>query len=177
MKSEDVVVWASKNIEELRRSCPWYAGDFAPIRTDQLAELLRARSCDLQVYPFSSSRTAMAAPAIDGVQPIFVNATAPRVDRQLAIRHEISHVTCGESGVFMSDDDFMTPHERRADLVALADLVPGWWIRMVRRSRTPWRSVLHEIGVAISSWGEGWPEQRLRDRAQLRLDLYRRQGV
>lgn len=177
MKSEELVAWAARNIEDLRGSCAWYAGDFAPIRTDQLAELLRIRNCELQVYSFTSSRAAMVPPAMDGVQPVFVNAAAPRVDRQLAIRHELSHVTCGESGVFMSDDDFMTPHERRADLVALADLVPGWWIRMVRRSRTPWRSVLREIESAILSWGEGWPQERLRDRAQLRLELYRTAGI
>jgi hypothetical protein len=156
-----------------------YAGPCAPLRTDQVSRLLAAAGCHVEVFPFRSSTAAMALPRCAGVYPILVNRSAERTDRFFALRHELGHVLAGdtEGAVFLADEGFMAPPERAADLFALADLVPGWWIADLRRGRTPWRAVLAEVALAVAEYAEGWPPERLEDRARLRLRLHREQGV
>lgn len=60
---------------------------------------------------------------------------------------------------------------------ALADLIPGQFLSMLRQGRTPWRNVLAEVEDAIRSYVAGWPEERVEDRAGLRLRLYREQSI
>ncbi|HEU4559211.1 MAG TPA: hypothetical protein VFS20_15240, partial [Longimicrobium sp.] len=79
--------------------------------------------------------------------------------------------------VFLANEGYMSPAERAADLFALADLVPAWWIEEVRRGRTPWREVKRQIALAVAQYAENWPAQRFGDRAELRLRLYRECGV
>lgn len=111
--------------------------------------------------------------------PIALNRDAKRTCRGFAVRHELAHVLSGsvDEPTFLADAGFMSAEERVADLFAVADLVPGWLIGMFRKGRTPWYDVLTEIRDCIADWAEGWPAERLEDRAQLRLRLYRECGV
>lgn len=156
-----------------------YAGPTAPLRTDQVSRLLGAAGCHVEVFAFQSSTVAMTLPRCAGVYPIFVNRAAERTDRFFALRHELGHVLAGDTdgAVFLADEGYMAPSERAADLFALADLVPGWWIGDLRRGRTPWRIVRAEIGLAVAEYAEGWPAERRADRAALRLRLFREHGV
>ncbi len=156
-----------------------YAGATAPMRTDQVSRLLAAAGCHVEVFPFRSSTVAMTLPRCAGVYPVFVNRLAERTDRWYALRHELAHVLAGDTdgAVFLADEGYMAPPERSADLFALADLVPGWWIAQIRRGRTPWRTVHAEIALAVAEYAEGWPAERLTDRAALRLRLFREHGV
>lgn len=156
-----------------------YAGPVAPVRTDQVAHLLNASDCHVEVFPFQSDTVAMALPPCGGVYPILVNRAAEQTDRFFALRHELAHVLAGDvdGAVFLANEGYMAPEERVADLFALADLVPAWWIGEVRRGRAPWREVKRQIALAVAEYAESWPAQRFGDRAELRLRLYREHGV
>lgn len=156
-----------------------YAGPHAPLRTDQVSRLLHGAGCHVEVFPFQSSTVAMTLPRCAGVYPILVNRNAERTDRFFALRHELGHVLAGDTdgAVFLADEGYMAAAERAADLFALADLVPGWWIRDLRRGRTAWRTVHAEIELAVAEYAEGWPDERRADRAALRLRLFREHDV
>ena len=174
-----VVAAAARVIDAARALVEHYAGPLAPVRTDQISALLSRADCHLEVFPFRSDTIAMTLPRCANVYPILVNRSAERIDRQFALRHEIAHVLAGdaEGAVFLTDAGYMTLPERVADLFALADLVPGWWIADVRKGQTPWRQVRAEITLALAEYAESWPAERLEDRAELRLRLFREREV
>lgn len=174
-----VVAAAMRLVEAARRWEGEYAGATAPVRTDQVARLLAGAGCHVEVFPFLSSTVAMTLPRCAGAYPILINRNAERTDRFFALRHELGHVLAGDTdgAVYLADEGYMAAPERVADLFALADLVPGWWIAQVRRGRTPWRAVRAEIATAVAEYAERWPGERRVDRAGLRLRLFREQGV
>jgi hypothetical protein len=174
-----VVEAAVRTIQAARRVVESYAGPFAPVRTDQLSELLAAYACHVEIFPFQSETVAMTLPRCAGVYPILVNRLADRVDRLFAFRHELAHVINGdcEGAVYLSEEGFAAHVERVADLFALADVVPGWWIDSLRRGRAPWRGVRAEVGGAVGEFAGTWPETRRLDRVALRLKLYRERGI
>ncbi len=174
-----VVEAAVRTIQAARRVVEEYAGPFAPVRTDQLARLLAAHACHVETFPFQSQTVAMTLPRCGGVYPILVNRLADRADRLFAFRHELAHVINGdcESAVYLAEEGFTVHPERVADLFALADVVPGWWIRSLRRGGLPWSSVRLEVGAAVGEFAGTWPEARRRDRVALRLKLYRERGI
>jgi hypothetical protein len=174
-EDETLLSAARRLVERAREVVPAYAGPVSPVRTDQVAELLSAAGCHVEVFPFRSDTVAMALPRCGGVYPILINRAAEQTDRFFALRHELGHVLAGDvdGAVFLADEGYMSPAERAADLFALADLVPGWWIGEVRHARTPWREVKRQIALAVAQYAESWPAQRFGDRAELRLRLWR----
>jgi hypothetical protein len=176
---EGVLCEARRLVARARDIVGSYAGPVAPVRTDQVGELLSASGCHVEVFPFQSDTVAMVLPRCEGVYPVLINRSAEQTDRFFALRHELGHVLAGDvdGPVFLADEGYMSAAERAADLFALADLVPGWWIGEVRRGRTPWRQVLREIAMAVATYAEAWPAQRFGDRAELRLALYREHGI
>lgn len=179
--SEDPLVLGAtvRIVEAARDVVEHYAGPLSPIRTDQVSALLVGAHCHVEVFPFLSDTVAMTLPRCGDAYPILVNRNAERIDRQFALRHEVAHVLAGdaEGAVFLADEGYMTLPERIADLFALADLVPGWWIEEVRRGQTPWRTVRAEIMLAVAEYAESWPADRLEDRTELRLRLFRERGT
>lgn len=182
-RSDDAAVLraARRLVERAREVVGSYAGSVAPARTDQVATLMRASGCHVEVFPFRSDAVAMVLPRYEGVYPVLVNRSADQTDRFFALRHELAHVLAGDvdGPVFLADDDagYMAAAERTADLFALADLVPGWWIAELRRGRTAWREVRREIALAVAAYAEAWPARRFGDRAELRLALFREHGI
>lgn len=176
---ERIVSAAGRLVDVARGVVADYAGPYAPIRTDQLSTLLRGTGCHVEVFSFLSDTIAMTLPRCADVYPVLVNRNAERTDRAFAFRHEIAHVMAGdvEGAVYLEDNGYMAMPERIADLFTLADLVPGWWIADLRRGQTPWRRVRAEIALAIAEYAESWEEERLEDRAKLRLGLFRGRGV
>lgn len=177
---ELVLGGAVRIIEAARGVVEWYAGDFSPIRTDQVSALLVGVGAHLNIFPFESDAIAFTIPAVNGVHPIYVDRYAARVDRQFAIRHELGHVLAGDvdEPTFLSEEGYMCYSERVADLFALADLIPGWGIRYMRKHRTTWRDVLSEIRSAIlTQFASSWPDDRVQDRAILRVRLFRECGI
>lgn len=150
-----------------------------PLRTDQLSRLLvlsRTRLCE---YPFRSGTVGMAIPwGADG-HVILLDSAASRADYLFTLRHELAHVLAGEVSdtLFLSAADTLSFSERRADLFAVADLVPGWFMRQIRAGRRPWRQIRLEVVQAFRALTDGWSEERLLDRARLRVELYRRHAL
>jgi hypothetical protein len=179
--SEDDAVLASARrlVERARGIVDTYAGPMAPARTDQVNDLMRGAGCHVEVFAFQSDTVAMVLPRCGGVYPVLVNRAAEQTDRYFALRHELGHVLAGDvdGAVFLAHEGYMSPAERAADLFALADLVPAWWVAEVRRGRTPWREVKRQIALAVATYAEAWPPQRFADRAELRLRLYREHGI
>ncbi|HEX2201863.1 MAG TPA: hypothetical protein VHG91_01125 [Longimicrobium sp.] len=174
-----VLAAAARLVAAARERVAAYAGPVAPVRTDQVAALMAAAGCHVEVFPFRSATVAMTLPKTAGVYPVLLNRAAERTDRFFALRHELAHVLAGEAerAVFLADEGFMAAPERVADLFALADLVPGWWIADVRRGRTPWAKVRAEIALAVAEYAAEWPPRRFADRAVLRLRLFREAGI
>lgn len=181
----DIVRDANRVIQTVRRHVPFYAGDFAPARTDQISELLKRSGCTLQIFPFpldddgTPIDPAFVMPLINGVNIICIDQAAPRTDRQYATRHELTHVFSDELReiTYMSDSDYMSSSERVADLVAFADLVPGWWIQMLRQTGDIWRDVFAETKRYIADYAEGRSSHWIDDRAGLRIRLFRDYGI
>jgi hypothetical protein len=174
-----VLAAARRLVERAREVVPSYAASVAPVRTDQVSALMAAADCHVEVFPFQSDTVAMVLPRCGGVYPVLINRAAEQTDRFFALRHELGHVLNGDvdGAVFLADEGYMSGAERAADLFALADLVPGWWIAEVRRGRTPWREVKRQIAMAVATYAEAWPAQRFGDRAELRLAFYREYGI
>ncbi len=176
---ELVLAAAARLVDAARGVVEDYAGPYAPLRTDQVSALLRGLGCHVEIFAFLSDTVAMALPRCAEVYPVLVNRNAERTDRLFAFRHEIAHVLAGdvEGAVFLADEGYMALPERIADLFALADLVPGWWIADVRKGQTPWRRVRAEITLAVAEYAESWTGERLEDRVELRLKLFRDRGL
>lgn len=181
MSSEERVIRIARGtIAAAQARVPWYAGDFAPARTDQISELLVRFTCRDVYLPFRSRHTAaMVLPPVGGVYPILIDQNAARADRQFALRHELAHVIAGdaEQATFLSDDGVMSKSERAADLFAFADLVPGWMLAMIRKERGSWSKVWRDVRYAVRMYAEGWDDARIDDRTRLRILLYREAGV
>ncbi|HET6765357.1 MAG TPA: hypothetical protein VFH27_16840 [Longimicrobiaceae bacterium] len=180
MKSEeaDVLRAALAVIRAAREHDRGYAGPAAPARTDQMAALLRRAGCHVEVYSFQSTAAAMVLPRCAGVYPLFVNRDAERVERTFALRHELAHVLAGDADgpVYLADDGYMAREERIADLFALADLVPGWWLAQLAGAVRP-RALAAEVAQAVAEFAEGWPRDRVLDRVRLRMRLYAQHQV
>jgi hypothetical protein len=181
MSSEqDALILSTARLVRAARALePDYAGRFAPARSDQVARLLAGACCHVEVFPFRSRTVAMALPRCAGVYPVLVDRGSERTARVFALRHELGHVLAGDvdGAVFLADTGYMAPSERIADLFALADLVPGWWIEWVRAGGAPAQEVRSDVVQAVAEYAEDWPLRRLRDRAALRLRLFRAAGI
>src|SRR5688500_16979452 len=92
----EVLEAASITIQKAKMYVPAYASAMSPIRTDQLAQLLRAFNVAMRVYPFRSSAGAVSICG-GGVNMMFVDQNASRTDRQYAQRHELAHIIQGDS--------------------------------------------------------------------------------
>ncbi len=171
-------------VGRVQERSPFYASEFAPLRSDQLAELLRAFSCRLVVSPHLDGEViGMVLPAVKGIHAVVVPKDRPRTDRLFIVRHEVKHVVSEEVGaeaVYLLADHGMAFPERTGDLFAMADLIPGRVIRDLRRGRYPmrWAHVVEELEDIIRTLiTDEWDEERVQDRARLRLLLFREHGI
>lgn len=150
-----------------------------PLRTDQVSRLLALSRTRLCEYPFLSGTVGMAIPWGADEHAILIDSTASRADYAFTVRHELAHVLSGEVSdtLFLSAADTLSFSERRADLFAVADLAPGWFMAQLRGGRRPWKHIRLEVIQAFRALTDGWSEERLRDRAHLRVELYRRHAI
>lgn len=181
MNSEEEVALAAalRAVEAARGIIRDYAGRHSPIRTDQLASLLRGTGCHLEIFPFRSDTVAMVLPRLGSTYVVLLNRDVDRTDRAFALRHELGHVLAGDAeGVFLLEGGCMSVAERAADLFALADLVPAWWISWVRGiTAREGGTVPGEVAQLVAEFAHGWPAERILDRAALRLRLFDERGI
>lgn len=160
---------------------PWYATDFFnPPTNTQHHELLVAANAVCHVFPWNGDDPAFTLPPQGParVYTIAINRNASRSTRPLALRHEIGHILAGEAEglVYLSERDWHSFAERAADTFAFADLIPGRWLRGRRRG-TLRANAFEEVRDTIAGFVEWWPEERIEDRAILRVKLFRECGI
>jgi hypothetical protein len=85
MSSEEEVALAAalRAVEAARGILRDYAGRHSPVRTHQLASLLRGTECHLEIFPFRSDTVAMVLP---GLGSTYVGPDPTFVSRQLTRR-------------------------------------------------------------------------------------------
>lgn len=149
---------------------------WSPISDITLGIIARQMGAALVERELGADVQEMGIPGYLGPPVIAVNRSIAPGLKRLALRHGLAHLVAGElepeegAGVrFMSSvTDWMTLEERRADLFALADLVPD-------RVLTEWRArgLALEAAVAreIRRYAPAWPAGRVGDRVALRLRL------
>lgn len=165
-------------IEAAREIAPDYARRSAPVGSHVISQLLTRTGCTLTFAPLDDACAGMTLPRVSGVCTVVINTGGAEVDEIVTLRHELGHVLAGDvdEPTYM-DDDEMSWTERVADLFALADVVSGGEIRMLRRRRRSWAEVAASLAGLVESFAAGWSPERIRDRARLRLVLYRTQGI
>lgn len=154
--------------------------DFSPISDLDLEVIARRFSCRLTVQDLPAGVQEIAIPGYLGDPTIVVNRSLPAMERRLAVRHGLAHLVAGElegehdSGIrFMSSiEDPMTMEERRADLFALADLVPDRELVAAVHAHPKPGGALAWMSSRILTLAPSWPVERVEDRARLRWELH-----
>jgi Zn-dependent peptidase ImmA (M78 family) len=165
-----------------RQSGLAYADDvWSPIPDITLEIIARNMGAILSEDDLGSSTQELGLPAYFGAPVIVVNRGQPKGLRSLALRHGLAHLVAGElepeQGAeirFMSSAfDWMTLEERRADLFALADLVPDRELRRLVGEGYSTDELFRWMWCEIKRYTlEAWPTRRVHDRAVLRLALW-----
>ena len=174
-----MIARVARLVEAARGLADDYAGAGAPVPPDQLRVLLAASGCHVEVFAFRSDALGMTLPRCEGVHPVLVNGDSAGIDRWFALRHQVAHVLAGDASgaVCLAAEGFHHHPERLADLFALADAVPGWWVAGVVRGHGSWRAVHRQVADRIARLAPAWPPERVHDRAELRLRLFCDAGI
>jgi Zn-dependent peptidase ImmA (M78 family) len=179
--SARVLASAAHTINTARERVPWYASPWSPARSDHMADLLRRSRVHLVVDTIDGDALGMVMPECRRVFTMVVERETPRVDRMFIIRHELGHVLRGDVGeepLYFTNEDSMDHAERVVDLFALADLIPGRILQDLRRARMRKAEILQEIRDACRDFASlDWADERVEDRAQLRLRLLKEFGI
>lgn len=172
-------------IEKAREVAPHYAAGtygmgWGGTDTKSMAGLLRHSGVVLRERRFGSSAKGMAF-EFGGKRIISIDLACKRSDAMFTVRHELGHVLAEEVqyALYLTAEDTMSFSERRADLFAVADLAPTAWMRYFacdKTGRLRKHAALDVVGT-FRELTEGWSEQRLWDRAKLRVMLYREYGI
>ena len=170
--------WLLRDVVE--RSGLVYADECGGISQISVEVIARRLGAGLQSQPLDLATQEIALPAYFGPPVIVVNKFSHPGMRALAIRHGLAHLVAGELEAgegsdlrFMSNVlDHMTLEERRADLFALADLLPDWQLDALTASGAGPAVVERELRRHVTALAPEWPLQRIRDRSRLRLTLY-----
>lgn len=172
-------------IEATRAYVPTYGAGFGGVSwggssTDEVSQLLKRCRTRVRERRLPDGVTGMAVPnAVSEGHTIVLDPRAERADRIFTLRHELAHILAGEvaQALFLTSEDTMSFSERRADLFAITDLTPTSWVKWIRGGRRPWQYVTLEVKQAFRELTEAWSEQRLNDRAKLRVLLFRDYGI
>ncbi|HEX8906019.1 MAG TPA: hypothetical protein VF771_14320 [Longimicrobiaceae bacterium] len=174
-----LIASAARLVAAARGAVDDYAGANAPVTPDQVRALLAATGCHVEIFPFRSDAAGMTLPLCQGLHPVLVNGAAVGMERCFALRHQVAHVLAGHAhgSVCLPHEGYARPSERLADLFALADAVPGWWISRVVRERCSRGAVQAAIARCVAELVPAWPAERVEDRVMLRLRLLRETGI
>jgi hypothetical protein len=180
MPSDEVVIASAARLVSVARGlADDYAGAAAPVSPDQIRVLLAASGCHVEIFPFRSDALGMTLPFCEGVHPVLVNGDAAGVDRWFALRHQVAHVLAGDTqgAVCLAHEGFHRYPERVADLFALADVVPGWWLQRLVHNCPSWNAVRGAVARRVAEIVPAWPPHRVHDRAELRLRIFCDEGI
>lgn len=184
MSESGRVVRATVRLIELaREAAPSYGeGTFGRgigyTDTKTMAELLGMAGAEVHERRFASPAKGMAF-ELGGRKVIAIDTACTRSDAEFTLRHELAHILADDVqfALFLTSEDTMSFSERRADLFAVADLTPTRWMEWMRGGRRRWKLLELDVKQAFRELTDGWSEQRLNDRAHLRVQLYRHHGI
>lgn len=158
-----------------------YADDtWSPISDITLDILARQMGGMILHDELGANTQEIGVPGYFGPPAIVVNRMIPSGFRRLALRHGLAHLAAGELDAgqesevrFMSSIlDYDTLEERRADLFALADLIPDRQVDEFLLAGGHVRDLPGWVARQTRSFAPDWPIRRVRDRARLRAELY-----
>ena len=158
-----------------------YADDtWSPISDITLDIIARRLGGVIVQDELGANTQEVGVPGYFGPPTIVVNRRIRSGFRRLALRHGLAHLVAGELDVgqdsevrFMSSVlDYDTLEERRADLFALADLIPDRQLDEVLLAGRPVRELSGFVRTQVQLYAAEWPMRRIRDRTRLRLALY-----
>lgn len=153
--------------------------DWSPVSDITVEILARKLGCLVLRRPLAEGIDEIAIPGL-GVSPaILVNTRNSPGMKRVALRHGLAHVLAGEvpgfDGIgihFMSSAlDYMSMAERRADLFALADLIPDRDLDVLERANYSSGEKRRWIRNSITLYAPSWPADRVDDRVELRIGL------
>jgi hypothetical protein len=150
---------------------PYADETWSPVGDLTLAIMANKFGAELIEAPLADGVQELGIPAYMGTPIVVVNHRMPPALRSFALRHGLAHLVAGELEAgqgaevrFMSQvNDWMSLEERRSDLFALADVIPD----REMREDPEW------LAGEISLLAPDWPAERLFDRVELRLALWR----
>lgn len=182
MTDSVAVVGATRRaIEQLHGQGIGYASIFSPLHDDGMKDVLRRMTITARGEQLGGRDLEAVAPPVFGRYILVYSTDVDDRRRRFAIRHGLGHVVAGHVShpVYLSLDrnNWMSHEERVCDLFALADLMPAAVIEELRVARTSWAAILQAIVRSVHHHTLDWPIERVADRAELRLQLYRQCGL
>ena len=154
-----------------------YADDtWSPVGDHTLEQIARQLGSVIVVDDLGAGAQEIGIPGHFGPPTIAVNRRLPALERRFALRHGLAHLVAGElDGAevrFMSSVlDFMAIEERRADLFALADLVPDRTLLELERKGYTLDERARWLWCELKRFAPAWSTVRVADRVGLRLAL------
>jgi hypothetical protein len=176
----DVVTATARAIDRLNDLGVLYANLFSPLHEGGVADAMRRLTITARGESLGQRELEAVMPPVFGRYILVYSTDVDERRRAFAIRHGIGHVVGGhvtEPNYLSNRDDYMSHEERVADCFALADLVPFWMLDDLRVGRTSWGAIKQALCRSIRVHTLDWPEDRVFDRATLRLTLYREEGL
>jgi hypothetical protein len=157
---------------------PYAEPGVSPVNDFWIQHAARHLNTVLEVRDLPKGIYEIATPGYMGNAVIAIRKGLPTNEKRFALRHGFAHLIGGElddceAGQvrFMSSMlDVMSIEERRADLFALADMVPDYWIAEVPSEG--YADLEYWVAERIRVLLPSWPEERIKDRARLRVAFF-----
>jgi hypothetical protein len=179
---EDVLRATADAVRQLQRLGIGYDDLFSPLTDEALDAALRRLTIRASGHALGAGPDApleLVTPPLYGRYLLLWSTDVDADRRRFAMRHGMGHVAAGHVTTprfLTADGDWTAPAERVADLFALADLAPFHHLGALRRGNS-WRLVREEVASLVRLHTLGWPDERVRDRAEMRVALYRELGL
>jgi transcriptional regulator with XRE-family HTH domain len=171
---------ALAGVRRVQETGAGYADLFSPLHDDALGAVLARFEVRVHEAPLADGGTFVVTPRVHGRHLLVCAATGDVYRRAFARRQALGLVLAGaldDLAATNADPGSAARAHRAADLFALADVAPFWQIHDLRRARLGWAAVTDAMAVAVRAQTTGWSAERVRDRAALRVALYRKHGV
>jgi len=174
----DIAVFddVQRAVENLQRRGVVYGDIFSPYHEEGILDITRRSTVRVRFDPLGDGESEFVCPPVFGRYLMTISTDLDQPRRAFALRHGLGHVLAGhvsEVSLLSTTREWMTHEERTADLFALVDLFPFYVIDDLLKGRTSWGAILQGLCRTIRQYTSGWPEERVLDRARLRIALYR----
>ena len=175
----DVLAAVADAVRQLQRLGIGYDDLFSPLTDEAMDAALRRLTIRASGHALGTGTLELVTPPLYGRYLLLWSTDVDADRRRFALRHGMGHVAAGHVTAprfLTAAGDWMTADERVADLFALADLVPFHQVSALRRGNS-WRVVRTEVAALVRMHTHEWPDERVDDRAAMRVALYRELGL